>query len=73
MPRVIKNKWAASHRKPRIAPLEVTALLYLQQAILKESYEECREIIEAAQSIGVLDFEIQDILEVPGRSIFDTS
>ena len=64
-----------SPRKDRTvpSPFQLTALLYLQQAILSERYEMCREIIDAAEDIGVPEFDIHDVLESPTRDLADTS
>lgn len=49
-------------------PIKLTALLYLKEALLKEDFESCKEIIEQAKELGAADFEIQDLLENPKRS-----
>lgn len=49
-------------------PIKLTALLYLRDAIKRERYEECAEIISVAQEFGARPFEIQDLLEDPRRS-----
>lgn len=48
-------------------PVKLTALLYLQEALLDERYEDCAEIIEIAKEFGAQPFEIRNILEVPAR------
>ncbi|MBI3313240.1 MAG: hypothetical protein HYZ83_03315 [Candidatus Omnitrophica bacterium] len=50
-------------------PVKLTALLYLREALLKERYEECAEIVAIAQEFGAGDFEIRNILEDPRRTI----
>ena len=49
-------------------PVKLTALLYLKEAILKERYENCAEIIAVAEEFGAAGYEIQDLLEDPRRS-----
>ncbi len=49
-------------------PLKLTALLYLKEALIREQYEKCAEIIALAQEFGAASFEIQDLLEDPRRS-----
>lgn len=48
-------------------PVKFTALLYLKEALLSESYEGCAEFIEIAKEFGAQDFEVQYILEDPRR------
>ena len=56
-------------RRRRVArhPVKLTALLYLKEALLKENYEICAEVIAAAKEFGAADFEIRDLLEDPRR------
>ena len=49
-------------------PVKLTALLYLKEALRKEQYELCPEIIAVAKEFGAASFEIQDLLEDPRRS-----
>ncbi len=42
--------------------LKVTALLYLKEALYKEKYEECLELITVAKRYGVEQEEIQKII-----------
>ena len=49
-------------------PVKLTALLYLKEALRKQQYELCPEIIAVARDFGAVDFEIQDLLEDPRRS-----
>lgn len=49
-------------------PIKLTALLYLKEALLKERYELCPEIISVAKEFGAAGFEIQDLLEDQRRS-----
>lgn len=49
-------------------PVKLTALLYLKEALLKEQYENCKELIAVAEEFGALPYEIQDLLEDPRRN-----
>ena len=49
-------------------PLKITALLYLKEALIREQYEKCAEIVALAKEFGAVDFEIRDLLEDPRRS-----
>ncbi len=49
-------------------PVKLTALLYLKEALIREQYEKCAEIVAAAKEFGAQAFEIQDLLEDPRRS-----
>ena len=49
-------------------PVKLTALLYLKEALFKEQYEKCPEIVSVAKEFGAEDFEVQDLLEDPRRS-----
>jgi len=44
-------------------PIKLTALLYLKEALLKQRYELCPEIIAVAKEYGAADFEVSDLLE----------
>ena len=48
-------------------PVKLTALLYLREALQKERYEECAELIEIAREFGARPFEILNLLEDPRR------
>ena len=49
-------------------PVKLTALLYLKEALIREQYERCAEIVSVAKEFGAKDFEVQDLLEDPRRS-----
>ena len=49
-------------------PVKRTALLYLKEALLREQYEKCADIIAVANEFGAQPFEVQDLLEDPRRS-----
>lgn len=42
--------------------LQVTALLYLQEALAEERYEECTELVSSAKELGVEQIEISTVL-----------
>jgi len=50
-------------------PLKLTALLYLKEALLKEQYEVCRDVIATAREFGATAAEIRNLLEDPRRSL----
>ena len=49
-------------------PVKLTALLYSKEALRKEQYELCPDIISVAQEFGAAPYEVQDLLEDPRRS-----
>ncbi len=49
-------------------PVKLTALLYLKQALLKEQYEMCPDLIAIAREFGAKEVEIQNLLEDPRRN-----
>lgn len=49
-------------------PVRVTALWYLKDALLKERYETCADILSVAREFGATENEIQGLLEDPRRS-----
>ncbi len=49
-------------------PVKLTALLYLKEALLKERYESCSEIVALAKEFGATSSEIQGLLEDPRRN-----
>jgi hypothetical protein len=67
---MIKTMPNADGRRTRKSrhPLKLTALLYLKEALIREQYEKCADIIAFAQKFGAVPFEIQDLLEDPRRS-----
>lgn len=52
------------HRKH---PVKLTALLYLREALMREDYESCPELIEIALEFKAKSSEIHAILEDPRR------
>ncbi len=57
---------------PRIGvvkhPVKLTALLYLKEALRKEQYEICSDVIAVAKEFGATASEVQSLLEDPRRS-----
>ena len=49
-------------------PIGLTALVYLKDALLKEQYENCAQIIAIAKEFGAENYQVQDLLEDPRRS-----
>ena len=49
-------------------PVKLTALLYLKEALQKEHYEKCPDIIAVAKEFGAAPYEVQDLLEDPRRT-----
>lgn len=49
-------------------PVKLTALLYLKQALQKENYEMCSDLIAIAKEFGAKEVEIQNLLEDPRRN-----
>lgn len=64
---VIQNAGPARRAVKMKHPVKLTALLYLKEALRKERYEACPEIIAVAREFGAANFEIQDLLEDPRR------
>ena len=48
--------------------LKITALWYLKDALVREQYEKCADIVAVAKEFGATDFEIDLLLEDPRRS-----
>jgi hypothetical protein len=67
---MIKTMPAGEGKRTRKSyhPLKLTALWYLKEALAREQYEKCEEIIAVAKEFGAASFEIQDLLEDPRRS-----
>jgi len=57
-----KGRLAVKH------PVKLTALLYLKEALLRENYEICAEVIATAKEFGAAEFEIRYLLEDPRRN-----
>ena len=49
-------------------PVKLTALLYLKEALVRQQYEHCRDIIAVAKEFGAADVEVQDLLEDQRRT-----
>lgn len=50
-------------------PVALTALLYLQEAVRRERYEECAAHVATAQEFGAPAQEIAGVLAEPRRSL----
>ncbi len=49
-------------------PVGFTALVYLKEALLRERYENCAQIIAIAKEFGAENYQVQNLLEDPRRS-----
>ena len=50
-------------------PVALTALLYLQEALRRERYEECAGHITVAQEFGATAVDVHGVLAEPRRSV----
>lgn len=48
-------------------PVKLTALLYLREALRRQSYEECAAFIAVAREFGAQAREVEELLEDPRR------
>ena len=44
--------------------LKVTALLYLKEALFREEYEGCQELVDSARKFGAQQGEINEVIAV---------
>ena len=53
------------NQKPRIPEeiLKATALLYLEDALRNERYEDCAELIQRAKEFGAKRFEVRKVIK----------
>ena len=58
----LNSRWVKRH------PVRLTALLTLREALRKEKYEDCREVIAIAKEFGAGDWEIYYLLEDSRRT-----
>lgn len=49
-------------------PVKLTALLYLQEALREERYEDCAPMIAVAREFGASEAEIRNLLEDSRRT-----
>lgn len=49
--------------------LKLTSLLYLQEALEGERYEDCAELIQSAQDLGVQRSEISEVIGAYVRTL----
>lgn len=50
-------------------PVALTALLYLQEAVRRERYEECAASVATAKAFGAPEWEVYGVLAEPRRSL----
>ena len=67
MPKVAENARAPTLLRIQKSPVKLTALLYLKEALQRERYEECSELIRVAKEFGAQDREVEELLEDPRR------
>ncbi len=67
---MIKTMPAGENKRTKSSshPLKVTALWYLKEALVREQYEKCSEIVALAKEFGAAEYEVGDLLEDPRRS-----
>lgn len=68
MLRTLRSQSMRFRRQAIKHPVKLTALLYLREALIKERYESCPDIIRVAKEFGAQEYEIEDLLEDPRRS-----
>ena len=68
MPKIAENARAPTLLRIQKNPIKLTALLYLKEALKKERYEECPELIRVAKEFGAQDREVEELLEDPRRT-----
>ena len=49
-------------------PVKLTALLYFKEALLRQRYELCPELLHVAREFGAQEREIEELLEDPRRT-----
>ena len=64
----IQNAYPQRRKAVSRNPVKLTALLYLKEALVKQQFEHCQDIISVAKEFGAGEVEIQDLLEDPRRS-----
>lgn len=70
MIKVRKNAGEGKRAVAQKHPLQITALLYLKEALLKEQYEVCADIIETAKEYGATESQVRYLLEDTRRTPF---
>ncbi len=70
MPRVNQQKSESSSSSPpklgrgsRKNPVQLTALLYLREALINQRYENCPEFVAVAKEFGASPADIEALLE----------
>lgn len=56
------NKKQTMKTIPRAKLLKVTALLYLKEALYKQKFEQCPELIQTAKRYGASTEEVQTVI-----------
>ena len=64
----IRNAYPRRRKFVNRNPVKLTALLYLKEALVRQQYENCRDIIAVAKEFGAADVEVQDLLEDQRRT-----
>ena len=59
---ILKHEGSRSSNLDEI--LKVTALLYLKEALFKEEYEDCKELVDSARKFGAQQGEINEVIAV---------
>ncbi len=67
MRQVLGSRSGVGIFRPIRDPVKLTALIYLREALLKERYEDCADIISVAREFGASADEIRWFLENPRR------
>ena len=68
MLKTMSNSGGGKRTRKSAHPLKLTALLYLKEALKREQYEKCSEIVALAKEFGAADYEVDDLLEDPRRT-----
>ncbi len=63
MIRTMHNAGGSRRAQTEKHPVKLTALFYLKEALVREQYEKCPEIIAIAKEFGAAPYEVQDLLE----------
>jgi len=68
MIKTIENAGRSHRLRGLKHPVGFTALVYLKEALLRERYENCAQIIAIAKEFGAENYQVQALLEDPRRS-----
>lgn len=67
-----KNEFFNNEKNKLLGPdeiLKVTALIYFKEALLKEKYEECAELVGIAKGFGARTREIRGVITESNRGM----